>query len=114
MRARALAVAHRLVLIKLLDLASPCRFFPGRCAGLPWCERGGPLQMKAGPPTRRPALAGQSPHWLAFPHHAMGPRPRTSHRPKEPILMPKVRIYFAEFPDSHCNPMDQRLCTLGT
>ena len=34
-------------------------------------------------------------------------------QPLEPILFPKLRIYFADFPYLHCS-MDQRLHTLET
>ena len=34
-------------------------------------------------------------------------------RPLEPILFPKLRIYFADFPYLHCS-IDQRLLTLET
>ena len=35
---------------------------------------------------------------------------RTSVQPLEPMLLPKLRIYFADFPWSHCS-IDQRLFT---
>jgi hypothetical protein len=34
-------------------------------------------------------------------------------QPLEPILFPKLRIYFADFPYLHCS-INQRLFTLGT
>ena len=34
-------------------------------------------------------------------------------QPSEPILFPKLRIYFADFPYLHCS-IDQRLLTLET
>ena len=34
-------------------------------------------------------------------------------QPLEPILFPKLRIYFADFPYLHC-PINQRLFTLET
>ena len=34
-------------------------------------------------------------------------------RPSEPILFPKLRIHFADFPCLHCS-IDQRLFTLET
>ena len=34
-------------------------------------------------------------------------------QPLEPILFPKLRIYFADFPYLHCS-IDQRLLTLET
>jgi hypothetical protein len=37
-------------------------------------------------------------------------RKRTSVQPLEPMLLPKLRIYFADFPWSHCS-IDQRLFT---
>ena len=39
--------------------------------------------------------------------------PARQTRPLEPILFPKLRIYFADFPYLHCS-IDQRLLTLET
>ena len=39
--------------------------------------------------------------------------PAPSAQPLEPILFPKLRIYFADFPYLHCS-INQRLFTLET
>ena len=59
-------------------------------------------------PTSTPERASASPGWV----HPLQLSARQT-RPLEPILFPKLRIYFADFPYLHCS-INQRLFTLET
>ncbi|KMS95149.1 hypothetical protein BVRB_011870 [Beta vulgaris subsp. vulgaris] len=68
-----------------------------------------PVRPPAG--TRRPALAARAARAVHRQPTGSGLKPRA--QPSEPILFPKLRIHFADFPCLHCS-IDQRLFTLET
>ena len=65
---------------------------------------------------RRPATTQATAPTLSRPSAEARPAfatPTRLPRPLEPILVPKLRIHFADFPYLHCS-IDQRLLTSGT
>jgi hypothetical protein len=68
-----------------------------------------PVRPPAG--TRRPALAAEQLEQSTDSRRVRGWDPRA--QSSEPILFPKLRIHFADFPCLHSS-IDQRLFTLET
>ena len=75
----------------------------------PTCRTAVPLHGKV------PATVRARPCGLTQPLPVPGPlrNPARPTQPLEPILFPKLRIYFADFPYLHCS-INQRLFTLET
>ena len=68
-------------------------------------DRRDPYRAPTGAPRRQASASSGRVHPLRVPARQT--------RPLEPILFPKLRIHFADFPYLHCS-IDQRLLTLET